>query len=119
MAELPFNSDAHNRIAVPSEEPSSLLASRHLKWGSLTNLDGHSWCHAETSEPCEEETGSEARSFQTGMLKYNIYTISFLGKYLFLLGSSSFYTYDKQVLWESAGAFFSARQLSRFRPQVA
>ena len=90
MAELPFNSDAHNRIAVPSEEPSSLLASRHLKWGSLTNLDGHSWCHAETSEPCEEETGSEARGFQTGMLKYNIYTTSFLGKYLFLLGSSSF-----------------------------
>ena len=28
------------------------------------------------------------------------------------------YTCDKQVLWESA-SFFSARQLSRFRPQVA
>ena len=24
------------------------------------------------------------------------------------------YTCDKQVLWESAGAFFSARQLARF-----
>ena len=31
----------------------------------------------------------------------------------------SYYTCDKQVLWESAGAFFPARQLSRLRPQVA
>ena len=30
-----------------------------------------------------------------------------------------FYTCDKQVLWESAGAFFSARQLSDFTRQLA
>ena len=29
------------------------------------------------------------------------------------------YTCDKQVLWESAGAFFSARQLSDFTRQLA
>ena len=29
------------------------------------------------------------------------------------------YTCDKQVLWESAGAFFSARQLSHFTRQLA
>ena len=31
----------------------------------------------------------------------------------------NYYTCDKQVLWESAGAFFSARQLSDFTPQLA
>ena len=30
-----------------------------------------------------------------------------------------YYTSDKQVLWESAGAFFSARQLSDFTQQLA
>ena len=30
-----------------------------------------------------------------------------------------YYTCDKQVLWESAGAFFSARQLSDFTRQLA
>ena len=35
-------------------------------------------------------------------------------KYIF-----NYYTSLKQVLWESAGAFFSARQLSRFSAQVA
>ena len=33
--------------------------------------------------------------------------------------SLSFYTCDKQVLWESAGGFFSARQLSDFTRQLA
>ena len=32
---------------------------------------------------------------------------------------SRYYTCDKQVLWESAGAFFSARQLSDFTRQLA
>ena len=31
----------------------------------------------------------------------------------------AYYTCDKQVLWESAGAFFSARQLSDFTRQLA
>ena len=31
----------------------------------------------------------------------------------------TYYTCDKQVLWESAGAFFSARQLSDFTRQLA
>ena len=33
--------------------------------------------------------------------------------------SLDYYTCDKQVLWESAGAFFSARQLSDFTRQLA
>ena len=34
-------------------------------------------------------------------------------------GGAYFYTCDKQVLWESAVAFFSARQLSDFTRQLA
>ena len=33
--------------------------------------------------------------------------------------SLDYYTCDKQVLWESAGAFFSVRQLSDFTRQLA
>ena len=36
----------------------------------------------------------------------------------FLFNFVNDYTCDKQVLWESAGAFFSARQLSNFTRQL-
>ena len=56
-------------------------------------------------------------------LKIHFLFIQYDNRLSFFLASrvfeNYFYTCDKQVLWESAGAFFSARQLSDFTRQLA
>ena len=50
---------------------------------------------------------------------YHSWTRNLIEVRAFCVYEINYYSCDKQVLWESAGAFFSARQLSDFTRQLA